>query len=162
MIREYLEQWRAMKIANGMVAPLEDLVLAKGIEVLGQPLPEGFKRGKLKACFANAGKLALKGWPYVEGYAASKSLALPMPHAWVLDGEGGVVDPTWEHPEDCHYMGVLVPPQAYARALVRNRVWGVLDTGLGPDMILLRELMIGAAPSPSESSQCNTLGDTRP
>jgi hypothetical protein len=104
------------------------------------------KRGKQKACFENAGQLALAGWPYAEGYAVRPSLGIPLPHAWVLDGEGRVVDPTWEHPETCHYMGIVVPHDAYLKALVRNRVWGVLDTGLGPDMQLIRELMIGTTP----------------
>jgi hypothetical protein len=141
MIREYVAMWREIKHRNGISTALEDLLLAKGVEGVGGPLPDGMERGEPKLCFQNAGRLAFDGWTYCEGLAIRESLGLPLAHAWVLDDDGKVVDPTWDRPEETHYLGVVVPFESYRRAVLRHKVWGVLDTGLGLNMELISELM---------------------
>ena len=81
----------------------EDFVLQHGrsMEVTKSP----FQRGEMKMCFMNAQKLMTKeGYTYCEGYAFRQ--VLPVLHAWLIDSEGNVVDPTWEDSEECVYFGV--------------------------------------------------------
>lgn len=64
------------------------------------------KPGPMKECFANAAMLAHRhGLPYVEGHCLSR-IGIPILHAFCLDEEGRVVDPTWRDPADCLYHGV--------------------------------------------------------
>lgn len=72
-------------------------------------------REQLKACFATAARLA-DAHPgelyYVEGYAdpGINGLAFPLEHAWCVDGQGRVVDPTWA-PVGVAYLGVPLTPE---------------------------------------------------
>lgn len=90
-------------------------LMAHGRYFLSAPLPSRMRRGTVKQCYANAQKSVVqavrRGRPpltYVEGFACSGglSVAIPMQHAWLVDGEGRVVDPTWEFPERSCYFGV--------------------------------------------------------
>jgi len=54
-------------------------------------------KGQPKHCFYNAYRLAAASryqsrYTYVEGYAAR---LIPVHHAWVIDRDGNVIDPTW-------------------------------------------------------------------
>lgn len=46
------------------------------------------------ACYVHAGKAAMRNreYTYVEGYA---SLYFPIPHAWIVDKDGLVIETTW-------------------------------------------------------------------
>ncbi len=102
-IREFLLAMREAMNQEGRCRPswrfscMADLLLQHGREFNSKPFPKGTPlRGGPKACFHNAGLLAL-GWPekylYCEGYATG---IIPVHHAWVLDLEDGlVVDNTW-------------------------------------------------------------------
>lgn len=84
----------------------EDFVLQHGEFWTPQPLPEGRVRMPPKLCFWNARSLqdsdsALR---YVEGYAAS---IFAIHHAWCVDPEGRVIDPTWEEAGSA-YLGVAL------------------------------------------------------
>lgn len=62
-------------------------------------------KGRLKECFRNAWLLAEANpgeLTYVEGYATSLAVCH---HAWVIDPDGKVQDPTWRTPDDteCGY-----------------------------------------------------------
>jgi len=60
-------------------------------------LPKGIKRGAFGQCFDNSRKLAKKkGWTYCEGVALTGKYDVVQPHAWCVDQQGNVVDPTWE------------------------------------------------------------------
>lgn len=68
-----------------------------------------------KQCFSNCRKLLSRfersvrnRYFYVEGYAASGALNFPFAvhHAWLVNEEGHVVDPTWNSPETSSYFGV--------------------------------------------------------
>lgn len=81
------------------------LVASLGYEFDAASLPDGYRRMTPRHCFDNALRLAA-GNPhlvYVEGFAVS---VLPLHHAWCVTADGVVVDPTWEHPEECSYFGV--------------------------------------------------------
>lgn len=63
------------------------------------------EKGRLKECFRNAYRKAIDHpeLTYVEGYATVNGL--PVHHAWLLDPDGNVQDPTWREPTDrtCGY-----------------------------------------------------------
>lgn len=78
---------------------IEELVLSMAGEpvvVKSLSLPDGMRRGELKACFRNA-LMASAMHPnlrYTEGW--SMSGFFPVAHAWVTDIEtGAIYDPTW-------------------------------------------------------------------
>jgi hypothetical protein len=86
----------------------EDFVLRHGEVWTPQPLPSAYSPGVPKRCFLNAALLVAgsEGLRYVEGYAVSDGVGLPIHHAWAVDAEGRVVDPTWSVIGDA-YLGVV-------------------------------------------------------
>lgn len=77
-------------------------------------LPSG--RGVPRACYHNCQTLLFadmrrvkpQGFVYVEGYACSAAVGFPFvtEHAWLVDRDGRVIDPTWDDPEHSAYFGV--------------------------------------------------------
>lgn len=119
-IREELE-----KMASGWetLAPgrpnRERLTLTHGREFTPAPLPAHVERGLPKFCFWNAQRLAGRSrgkLRYVEGFGLRPMLGFPFHHAWCVDADGRVVDPTWDNPEVCEYFGV-----PFDMATVRKR-----------------------------------------
>jgi len=104
---------------------VEDFILKKGRSMGDMsPFPNGAKKGEIKNCFKNAFELALEtGWTYCEGYAFS--VVLPLAHAWVLDEQGRVIDPTWREGKD--YYGVEIPLQYATKTVLRREAYGVID-----------------------------------
>ena len=100
------------------------------------PLHASFKRGALGDCYMNAGRAA---WDnpdlrYVEGYAVPGTVAFPMMHAWLIDLDGRVIDPTWAN--GAAYFGVVIPSDAYSECLMRLGYWGVLDNlWMAPELL---------------------------
>jgi hypothetical protein len=85
----------------------EELVLECGRVMKPKPLPKNVKRGQPRLCYANCQRLVLKNrsLTYVEGYAMAAGVSIPLQHAWLLDANGYVIDPTWETP-GCCYLGI--------------------------------------------------------
>lgn len=112
MIREALEQYAAAWAALAPGQPTaEALVLRHGREFAGRPLPARYAQGTPKHCFYNAQTLAARSrgrLRYVEGFGIT-SIGLPLPHAWCIDPDERLVDPTWQTPESCYYYGVVIP-----------------------------------------------------
>ena len=96
----------------------EELVLECGTVMEPKPLPKNIKRGQPRLCYANCQQLALKNrsLTYVEGYAMAQGVSIPLQHAWLLDANGYVIDPTWETP-GCYYLGI-----AFRTAWVKS-IW---------------------------------------
>lgn len=62
--------------------------------------------GAMGDCYKNATKLAQeKNWRYVEGYAITEGLPIPLLYAWCLDENGNVSDPTWA--DGVTYYGII-------------------------------------------------------
>lgn len=73
------------------------LLNAKGFNMgASTPLPEGMTRGPMKNCYQNSQQRITGDLFYCEGYACSRALGIPVEHAWLLDLNGNVIDPTWE------------------------------------------------------------------
>ncbi|MEG4007674.1 hypothetical protein QUA41_17440 [Microcoleus sp. Pol11C1] len=85
----------------------EELALECGRVMEPKPLPKTIKPGQPRLCYANCQQLALKNrnLTYVEGYAMAQGVSIPLHHAWLLDANGYVIDPTWETP-GCCYLGI--------------------------------------------------------
>ena len=87
---------------------LERTVAASGSPCWARALPRPFKPMPPKQCFVNAARLVGR-YPrltYVEGFAYRETVGLPIHHAWAVDEDRQVVDPTWDDPVDCSYWGV--------------------------------------------------------
>ena len=87
-------------------------------------------RGTPKECYANAAHLAIwnKKLTYCEGQVHT---IMPIEHAWCIDEDGVVVDPTLDtdgRVGDIHgYFGVPFRTDYLKRALMANKVYGLLD-----------------------------------
>jgi hypothetical protein len=81
-----------------------------------------------KACFDNAYRLARR-WPsryrYVEGLAYG---VIPTHHAWVINRDGEVLDPTWQAFSrlGAEYFGVVIP-LAIAKQVRHKQCLSIID-----------------------------------
>jgi hypothetical protein len=149
MIRERLEEavagiYRQCR-ADKASASIEAFVLRNAqVARDGQPRPKGVRKGRPKQCFYNATNLVLgcPGLVYVEGYYACKTLGIPLLHAWAVDAAGNIIDPTPADPSIYSYLGVRFPRRLLADELLKNRVYGLLDTGL-PNRDLMQRYEAG-------------------
>lgn len=91
------------------------------------PLPCDVSRGEPKSCFMNASlaMLADDSLDYCEGVAIAANITLPFLHAWAVDADGNVVDPTWDNPEKCRYYGVRYDRKKYTRHIFKTQFYGV-------------------------------------
>ena len=87
----------------------EELMLAHGRLMPQETAPCDIEMGKPKECFSNSQDLVLTDstLTYVEGYATYEQLPIAVPHAWTLNTEGKVVDPTWTQ-ENRYYFGIAL------------------------------------------------------
>jgi hypothetical protein len=79
-------------------------------------LPRGFARMAERACFGNAQQSVLRrtGFRYADGEAWKEGMWIPsVHHAWVLNEEDQVIDPTWTTREES--------ARIYKAALVADR-----------------------------------------
>jgi hypothetical protein len=102
--------------------------------------PKWMPAGVPKQCYANAAKglFAALGRGeeirYAEGYAISKTgLPLPIQHAWLVDKEGRVLDPTWQDHRDYLYYGIVFDTDFVLDMLE--------ETGLVPGLLVNPSLM---------------------
>ena len=104
---------------------VEELILREGIEYRPAPLPKHIKKGRIKECYKNAYHTATReGLEYVEGYALSEGL-IPVHHAWCVDADGVVIDPTW-NPVGVEYIGVVIPIRLVELVMLNTKVYGVM------------------------------------
>lgn len=108
--------------------------VSHGVLRTSSPLPKGIKQGMAKECLKNAGRLALEHpdtLTYCEGWAQA-----PTPenfttyHAWCLDRQGKVVDPTWAYREDSEYLGIPIKTAAFRQHIISTGQWGVFLHGM--------------------------------
>lgn len=119
--------------ANPNWMSIEELVLTHGRIWRSQPY-SGF-RGKMKACFKNATHLVYDddgyadgGFTYVEGFAIGLAV-ISVQHAWCIDREGGVVDMTWDEPENAIYCGIPFKRKYLVEVTLKHR-YGLLGNHL--------------------------------
>lgn len=94
-------------------SPITYRVLAERGQVFPHRAASQPVLGELGECYVNAYYLAHnQGLYYVEGLAIVPSIGFPMEHAWCVDADGHVYDPTWEAGTD--YFGVAFTPEGQA------------------------------------------------
>lgn len=107
-----------------------------GCDFQPQPLPKTYGRGKIKACYANSYRMALRHpVTYVEGLAIHEGAGIAQQHAWCVDDHGKVLDRTWKN--GVAYVGVPIKTEFLKRLmsereqrleqLGKEMYYGVLD-----------------------------------
>ena len=112
--------------AFGKDAPIAYRLLnthAKAMEVKKHP-KNG--TGTPQQCDANAYALAQPetAYRYCEGQATTSNLDFPLDHAWVIDRDGKVIDPTWA--DGAQYFGVAFSPLFVIKVLAKTKHYGIL------------------------------------
>lgn len=128
-ITGYLEQIAGMESSNRSFGRF---VLDYGAEWASQAVPRQYEGGIPKRCFGNCQEILFSkqgredGLTYIEGYACSGGVKIPFPtlHAWLVDPDGNVIDPTWEDAETSTYYGVPFTPE-YVRRATREAHVGI-------------------------------------
>jgi hypothetical protein len=143
-VKEYLAGIVALGKMSGSetIGVPEAWILKLGSTGKSAELPAAVKRGTIGHCFENAAKLALadEDLTYVEGFAVPGEMGMfPLHHAWVVDEDDNVIDPTWSMPEHGSYFGVKFSMIELSAALLKNEHWGILSNGVTWDAELMKE-----------------------
>lgn len=79
----------------------EELLLDKALSIPVHPQANEFRFEDCqpKLCYSNAQAIAVEcpEFTYVEGFAISANVMLPLEHAWVMK-DGYAIEPTWSEP----------------------------------------------------------------
>jgi hypothetical protein len=99
----------------------EELILTCGRAMTSAPFPPKLKQGFPKSCYYNAQQLAFKrkSLTYVEGYAMSYGVTIPIAHGWLLNERGEAIDPTWDEP-GVAYLGIPLKT-VWVKAFLKDR-----------------------------------------
>jgi hypothetical protein len=103
-----------------------DMVLKEGSFFEVQERPKKIKQGEMKQCYTNAGRLALDddNYTYCEGFASTKQFGIPFAHAWCIDKQGKVVDPTWK--DGASYFGIKFSTDFLKQTILKTKTWGLI------------------------------------
>lgn len=100
--------------------------------------PAWFTRGAAKQCFDNATQVLISRLAagdisvrYAEGYAMDAELAIPMQHAWLVDADNKVIDPTWRDVADNLYFGIVFETSFVLDLLRIKQSAGILVDAVG-------------------------------
>ena len=124
--------YETMRMAFGPTLRF-DFMLNHGRVYKVGPHSNSLPRGEPNACYSNAGALALglDHLTYVEGQILV--CGIPLDHAWCIDEEGAVVETTVRDPDVVsEYYGVPFRTDYLLKAVLRNKMWGVLDPCCSP------------------------------
>lgn len=116
----------------------EELVLEQGQAWEPAPLPPSIEHGVPKECFSNALLLAVArpDLTYVEGWATS---IIPVAHAWCVDYNGLVVDPTWVDSDlERAYYGVAFDTTTALTIVTETGYYGIFGNDWKRDFELLK------------------------
>jgi hypothetical protein len=129
--------WRRLK-APPTVWFINEFLVQRGIDGLAQKLPAKYPSMMPQQCFQNVRALTRRrtGLRYCEGHAQREMNGLSFLHAWALDTDNRVIDPTLGEPEKYHYLGVPIPPEEYKIWTSRQSL-SVLDTGRGHNIAFM-------------------------
>lgn len=112
----------------------EELILDRGRAWTPAPLGPGARRGQPRYCYFNTLELTAR-YPdlrYCEGYAVPMVdgwTGIPVVHAWAVDPDDRVWDPTWPEPERSAYYGMTFSRAEVARFLeLSEDCFGILET----------------------------------
>ena len=133
------EHFSAEERGSILITGLESWVAMNGGRSFEfQPRPDWQERMKPNHCFMNAADLAMSGdgLTYCEGYVMFGDVPLLIHHAWVVDEDGRLIDPTLpEDDRDPTYFGIEIPIHILFRAMESEGTYGVLDKPVGRELI---------------------------
>lgn len=116
-----------------LYASVDELVLTEGQMFKAGEIPPNVNDGQLGMSFMNAYRL-VENHPeltYVEGFAQTSHLDVPVSHAWAVTKDNLVVDPTWDRfrrkGESISYFGVKIPIDIVRKTILARECYGVLD-----------------------------------
>ena len=101
--------------------------------------PRGIRLGSAHDCHMNAFKTVLEDEDrlfYCEGVACSPGLP-PLPHAWVTDGTGSVVEVTWSEP-GVMYLGIPIKLAYVAKMISATGSFCLMLSHAADDLRLVR------------------------
>lgn len=100
--------------------------------------PAWFIRGLSKHCFDNATQLLISRLAagdttvrYAEGYAMDAELPIPMQHAWLVNADNKVIDPTWRKAANNLYFGIVFETEFVLNLLQIKQSAGILVDAVG-------------------------------
>jgi hypothetical protein len=111
-------------------------VLDQGLAFTPAALPASVARGELHACYKNALELAVfypEDFFYVEGFAYG--VCIPVAHAWCVDRQGHVIEPTWPD-VGREYLGVPLDITYVRRVTLQQKRYGIIDNWMSDWPIL--------------------------
>lgn len=129
-VKNYLKQFDVLVRRYNGVESAHGFCLKYGVAFEGAPLPDRIDRGIPKECFRNAALLVTsfkRKLIYCEGWGATPRVRIPIHHAWAVDAQGRVIDPTWDDPETCVYFGVPFDTEEMYRLIEESGSYGLLD-----------------------------------
>ena len=107
---------------------IHSFVIEHGVYFQGTPLPDYCEKMEAKECFYNCTILSSStGLTYVEGFVVRKDINFPIHHAWCIDDDGTVIDPTLDDPENCEYFGIPLHPDFVLEQVEISGMAGILD-----------------------------------
>ena len=120
---------------------IQSLILAYG-KSFEKNVKAPFK-GKSKSCFKNCLEALLR-YPqlnYYEGFATGDDIPIVVSHAWLVNNQGVVIDPTWvgKQFKGNTYFGVAFNSDFVVEIAQNTRCYGVLDNDYMNNHQLLRE-----------------------
>ncbi|WP_346619606.1 hypothetical protein [Blastococcus montanus] len=110
----------------------EEAVLTYGRLFDRALIPDGRRLGPQKQCYRNALTAAFRSvgrdnpLTYCEGFAMPFALGIVVEHAWLVDRDGRVIDPTWDDADSCGYVGVPLTLEHMAASQRRKNFYGHL------------------------------------
>lgn len=129
-LKAYSQMMRSGRRAEFKYANNYELVLALGSSG-GERLAHEYVRPK-KECFKNCFDLVrqLEGeYYYCEGFAQPpETLGMIFDHAWLVDPEGRVLDPTWHGDSyaGTNYFGIAFDWDYVRQRALKTKVYGIL------------------------------------
>lgn len=140
MIENLIKQEIATWGMIGHPAFMQKFVLENGREFGKAVKPK--KLGKPKLCFMNAYHHALDNdLEYVEGYVMIPGIPFLIHHAWCCEtGDNTPIEVTIKKCEDHEYFGIEFDMYTVEKELAKNGVYGILDTGHGINVDLMKRM----------------------
>jgi len=115
---------------RGLTEPAKAYIAKHGQEFEAGERPDDVEQGTPNECYRNTSLLVLRrdDLTYVEGYASKTPGGVAMLHAWAVDTDDNVIDPTLADQEKWLYFGVKYNRDAYLKHLFKAQYHGVFGS----------------------------------
>lgn len=129
---EALETWILRLCELEGTRPLGQFLACHGSLHQGAPLPDDVPSAPPRTCFGSAQEYLIRSERddifYAEGIACPASLGrpLPLPHGWLIDRKGRVLDRVWGDAERSVYLGVVFRREYVLDRVLSTKCWGSL------------------------------------